>query len=415
MISRLRRVGTTTVVLVVCALLLVAGLVVAGRDSTHRVTAVFPRTVSLFEGSDVRIMGIRVGSVSSITPTGTNVRVEMTYDADYDLPADAKAVIMSPSVISDRFVQLTPAYVKGPTLDDGAVIGQEDTGVPVELDHTFETTDELLRALGPNGANRDGAVSDTLSVLADVLDGQGKNLRQTLADAADLTDTVAEGSDEITGSIRNLSGLTAELAEYDATVAGFNQQLSGVADTLADDKKDISALLVSLASSLGEIDTFVRDNRGSLVRNVDSLVTISDALASERKALAQVVDLAPLAFTNLVNTYDPATGAVRTRANFAELLRDLDGVICNALVGQGGSSVAGACDLFNQIVSGLPTAGGLDLDGPAGPLPGGGTSQPPAGTAAPGATPPSTAATDPADLIADISTMLGGLLLGDGS
>lgn len=413
MMQTLRRLSTTTVVLLVVVLLLIAGIVVAGRDSVHRVTAVFPRTVSLFEGSDVRIMGLRVGAVESITPTGTNVRVEMTYDAKYDLPADAKAVIMSPSVISDRFVQLTPSYTGGAKLADGAVIGEKDTGVPVELDRTFETTDQLLRALGPNGANRDGAVSDSLGVLADVLGGQGKNLRQTLADAADLTDTVAAGSDKITGTVRNLSGLSAELAEYDAAVGDFNEQLAGVAGTLADDKDDISALLGSLASSLGEIDTFVRDNRATLVRNVDSLVTVSDALEGERKALAQVVDIAPLAFTNLVNTYDPATGAVRTRANFAELLRNLDGVICNALESQAGEQVAGACSLLDQIISGLPLGDGIDIDGPAAPLAGGGTSQ-----SQNGAGPPAGTSADPqeaADIVADIGAMLADLVPGGGA
>lgn len=361
-----RRTLSRAAAALVAGLLLVAAVVVARSDPPHRVTAVFPRTVSLYEGSDVRIMGLRVGTVESIVPSGTEVRVTMTYDDRYELPADARAVIMSPSIIADRFVQLTPAYVDGPRLADGAVIGRQDTGVPVELDQTFETTNDLMKALGPEGANRDGAVSDLLGVLAEVLDGQGKDLRRTVADAADLTDTVAAGSDEITGSVQNLAGLTRELATYDESVAEFNQQLAGVADVLADDRDDISALLTSLASSLGEVDSFVRDNRASLVTNVESLVTVTRALQAERTALAQVVDIAPLAFTNLVNTYDPATQSVRTRANFAELLRDLDGVICNALKSQAGESVDGACRLLGQIVSGLPTAGGLDLDDPSG-------------------------------------------------
>ena len=123
--------------------------------------------------------------------------------------------------------------------------------------------------------------------------------------------------------------------------------------------------------------------------------------------------MAPLAFTNLVNTYDPATGAVRTRANFAELLRNLDGVICNALESQAGEQVAGACSLLDQIISGLPLGDGIDIDGPAAPLAGGGTSQ-----SQNGAGPPAGTSADPqeaADIVADIGAMLADLVPGGGA
>ena len=81
--------------------LLVAALVFGGvlllwpREHMNHLTALFPRTVSLYTGSDVRILGVPVGKVDSVTPTGTYVTVKMSYDAKYKVPADAKAVILS--------------------------------------------------------------------------------------------------------------------------------------------------------------------------------------------------------------------------------------------------------------------------------------------------------------------------------
>src|SRR5690606_23753823 len=135
------------------------------------------------------------------TPRGTSVRVDMTYDASHRLPADVRAVIVSPSIIADRFVQLTPAYSGGPVLADGAVVGQERTGVPVELDETFDATDRLMRAIGPEGANRDGSVSRLLEVAAETLDGQGERIRRSIGSVAEVTDTLAASRDDVTGTV----------------------------------------------------------------------------------------------------------------------------------------------------------------------------------------------------------------------
>ena len=89
-----------------------------GGGGEKTVTADFPRTVSVYAGSDVRVLGVKVGQIESVTPTGTTVKVVMTYDAATKIPADAKAAIIAPSVVGDRFVQFTPVYKGGPVLED---------------------------------------------------------------------------------------------------------------------------------------------------------------------------------------------------------------------------------------------------------------------------------------------------------
>ncbi|NGZ99887.1 MCE family protein [Nocardioides sp. W3-2-3] len=82
------------------------------------VTAHFPRAVSVYAGSDVRVLGVNVGKVTAVIPEGNSVRVEMEYDAAYKIPADAKAVIVTPTLVADRFVQ-TDAGVEGRRQGDG--------------------------------------------------------------------------------------------------------------------------------------------------------------------------------------------------------------------------------------------------------------------------------------------------------
>src|SRR5512144_2915711 len=101
---------------IVLALLGAALVTMLGGTEMKTVTAKFPRTVSIYEGSDVRVLGVPIGKIDSVTPSGTDVVVTMSYDAKVRIPADAKAVIVSPSIVGDRYVQLTPAYTGGDVL-----------------------------------------------------------------------------------------------------------------------------------------------------------------------------------------------------------------------------------------------------------------------------------------------------------
>src|ERR687891_2897964 len=94
---------------IVVALLATAAFTwLLGGKETKTLTAHFPRTVSIYEGSDVRVLGVPIGTVDTVTPSGTDVVVTMSYDAEVEVPEDAAAVIVSPSIVGDRFVQLTP-------------------------------------------------------------------------------------------------------------------------------------------------------------------------------------------------------------------------------------------------------------------------------------------------------------------
>src|SRR6185312_7705544 len=86
--------ATSTVIVV--ALLIAAGLFVYHAVSpTTKVTAYFSEPIGVYPGSTVRILGVPVGTVNSVTPDGTRVRVVMTLNSGVPVPADAGAVVIS--------------------------------------------------------------------------------------------------------------------------------------------------------------------------------------------------------------------------------------------------------------------------------------------------------------------------------
>jgi phospholipid/cholesterol/gamma-HCH transport system substrate-binding protein len=317
----------------VLLLLLLAALWFRPGAGQVQATAHFPRAVGLFVGSDVRILGVKVGEVRKIVPEGTSVRVEFAYDDKYKVPADAKAAVVAPSVVSDRYVQLTPVYKSGPVLADGADIPLEETATPVELDRIFASLNDLNVALGPEGANKDGALSRLLKVGADNLDGQGAKMNATFEDFSKAVGTLGDGKDDLFGTVRNLQVFTTALAQNDQQVRSFNQNLASVADQLAGEREELSAALRNLSVALGEVAGFVRDNRKNLSANIQGLAEVTDVLVTQRNALAEVLEAGPTALSNLQLAYNPRSGTLDTRNNAQA--PDFGQVLCSVLTAIG--------------------------------------------------------------------------------
>jgi phospholipid/cholesterol/gamma-HCH transport system substrate-binding protein len=319
-------------VAVVTAFALVAALtyVLWPRSESVHVTAYFPRTVGIYPGSDVRVLGVRIGEVEKITPEGDRVRVELEYGEGRKVPAEAKAAIINSSVVSDRYVQLLPVYRKGPVLRDGDVIPETRTAVPVELDRVFDSLHTTADALGPNGANKDGSLSRLLGVSADNLDGQGANLNQTVEDLSQAVTTLSDGRRDLFGTVRNLQVFTAALAADDKSVRSFNTSLAEVAEQLSGERKDLADALRNLGTALGDVSAFVKNNKKSLTSNVKGLSKVTKVLVTQRAALAELLEVAPTGLSNLNNAYNPSAGTLDTRNN-AQQAQDPASLLCSVL------------------------------------------------------------------------------------
>jgi phospholipid/cholesterol/gamma-HCH transport system substrate-binding protein len=347
---------TKILVPLVIGALVVTGLatfLLAGSE-TKTLTAEFPRAVSLYEGSDVRILGVPVGKVDSVTPSGTEVVVTMHYDADVQVPQNAKAVIVSPSIVGDRFVQLTPAYTGGGALADGATLDENHTAVPLELDDIYSSLDDLTVALGPRGANRKGALTDLLDTTARNFGGQGPTFHRTIEDFSRLSSTLDDNKDHLFGSMRQLEGFVRALAHHDGTVRAFNDSLAQVSRMLDSERGDLAASLHNLGIAMRQVSGFVRDNREVLGRNIAGLDRVSEVLVTQRTALAETLRNAPLALNNLALTYNPQAGTLDTRANLGELGHQITSdpatFLCSLLdqADRGGQS----CHAIRQVLAG---------------------------------------------------------------
>jgi phospholipid/cholesterol/gamma-HCH transport system substrate-binding protein len=326
--------GRTPLIALACVFVLVVatGLWWLTRPAeATRLTAYFDRAVGLYQGSDVRVLGVRVGTVQRVTPEGPVVRVDLTVDPEYPIPAGASAAIIASSLVSDRYVQLTPAYIDGPAMASGAVIPRERTATPVEIDELLRSVDTLSTALGPNGANSTGALSAVLDTTAANLAGNGADLNATLTQLGTLADTLGRSRGDLFATVDNLNKFTGTLAQSDAQVRQFQSRLADVSGYLASERGQVGDTLKATAGALGQVSSFIKDNRELVASNLHQLVDITQALVDERKALAEVIDVAPLGSSNYLGAYDAASASIAVRGVFTELHLPIGVLACTIL------------------------------------------------------------------------------------
>jgi phospholipid/cholesterol/gamma-HCH transport system substrate-binding protein len=326
-----RRFGTGVVALVAVVAVIIVAVVVAvstGGGKTYKLTAYFTRTVGLYSGNDVRIMGVKVGHIDSITPEGRVVKVVMSYDANDKVPAGAKAVVIIPSIVSDRYIQLTPGYTSGPTLPNNAVLGcpptaapgsacSNQTAVPLELDEIFGNINTLNAALGPNGANKHGALSQLLKISAANLKGNGTAFNKALSEFASAISTLAGSRGDLFGTVTHLQKFTSTLARDDGGVRALNANLAKVGGQLAGERRDLGAALGNLATALSAVQSFVAHNRSSLTGDIHGLAKVTDVLSKEKEAITQFTDIAPVALSDLSLSYDPKAQTLDTKGDIS--------------------------------------------------------------------------------------------------
>ncbi|MGW1771187.1 MCE family protein [Streptomyces sp. NPDC002104] len=328
-------IGLAIVVLAACGLVAVR---VLGSDGT-RVTAYFDRAVGVYAGSDLRILGVRVGEVESVEPEGTKVRVRLHLDDGVRVAADARAVIVAPSIVADRYVQLTPAYSSGPALADGARLAASRNRTPVEIDQLYASITELGKALGPDGANSTGALSGLLDTGAANLKDNGDAIGTSIREFGKAAKTLDGSSGDLFTTLSQLQTFTTMLKDKDTDVRTAQERLDDVVTFFADNKDDLAGALTELGKALAQVKTFIRDNRAGLKQNVDRLVPLTQTLVDQRASLAEALDVAPLAASNVVGAYNKDTRTLDGRANLNEI--SMGGPLLPLPVA-GGSSAGGS-------------------------------------------------------------------------
>jgi virulence factor Mce-like protein len=320
-----------------------------GGSSETTVTARFADAAGLFTGNDVGVLGVRVGEVTDITPRGDGVDVTLRIDSGVKIPADAGAVVVSRSVATDRYVELTPVYDSGPVMRSGTVLDQSRTRSPVEFDELLASLRRISDDLSGEGDAK--PVNDLLEVGAKTLDGNGKTIAKGLRDLATTLDSANSMSGDVVGGLENLDTLTAALADNDALVRDFTKQVADATEMLDEEHDSMEQTFDALAAMVREVTKFSRDHRADIRAQVEDMQSIVGTMVEERRGLERLLQTMPLMMQNVNRAIDE-NNRVSFRTRPADLLPGTAAfqVLCSSLpAGTCDGLEAGAATLFDLL------------------------------------------------------------------
>lgn len=324
---RLPRLSRASVI--IGSLVLPLGLIAAfaGWQVYHKLTnttvvAYFPQADALYSGDKVEIMGIRVGAIDKIEPAGDQMKVTFHYQSRYKVPADAQAVILNPTLVASRAIQLVPAYDGGPVMRNNAVIPIERTQVPVEWDDLRNQFTNIIDKLGPTPEQPKGPFGDIIESFADGLAGKGKQINATLDSLSQALNTLDEGRGDFFAVLRSLALFVNALHQDDQQFVALNKDLARFTNNLTSSDQSAANAIQQTESLLSTARTFLTQNREVLAHDINNLGEATTAIVqpTPRDGLETALHILPTMAANVLGIYEPAHGSltgVPALVNFA--------------------------------------------------------------------------------------------------
>jgi virulence factor Mce-like protein len=297
---------------------------VFGGGDTYTLSASFPRAVSVFPSSDVRVLGLPAGEVTAVEVEGDAVRIEMEIPTDIAVPVDATAQIVPQSLIGERYIQITPAFQDGmEAAQDGDVI--ENTITPVEPDEALASIKEFLDSLDPEG------LGDLVDNLDESLEGNGAALNDTLGSLSTLVATFAENDDVLLRIVESFDQLTTTLVTREAQLGEVLDAFAQASQVLADERENIGALVSGLADLSQNGLRLVGEHSGALRQDIQTLADAAATIDANLSSVTLLLEGGDLLTTGLLGAYNPEARALDLRNNFSPLITDVVDVLLGQL------------------------------------------------------------------------------------
>ena len=330
------------VVAVVAALAVVAAAVGVGwwylgsGEDTISVTAQFDSASGLYEGNVVAVLGMPVGKITKINAKGPYVEVEFTVDRRVKIPAAAQAVTVSTSILTDRQIELTPAYRGGPVLENHDTIGLTRTRTPVEFSRVLSVLDKVTKSLEGDG-HGGGPIADVINNGAKVVDGNGGQVKSALDELSKALRLSGDGGaatrEQITTIVRNISTLFDAVAANDGKLREFASTIHQVSQIMDDEDIGGGTTGKKFNRLIERAGDLLDENRDTIKQALLNGNGTAKVVTDHKRDLAELLDVAPMLADNAYNMIDRANGAVRARFLTDRLLFDSQYTkeICNLM------------------------------------------------------------------------------------
>jgi phospholipid/cholesterol/gamma-HCH transport system substrate-binding protein len=268
-------------------------------DEKNSYHAIFTDATSVVEGDDVRIAGVRVGSVTGVELEGRDLaKVSFEVDSSVPLTQATLAQIRYRNLIGQRYVALAPGEGSAAPLEDGDTIPLSQTTPALDLTVLFQGFQPLFEALSPDDVNQ------LAYEIIQVLQGEGGTVENLLARTSSLTQELANRDQLIGDTIDNLNSVLTTFGAKDQELSQTITTLQQFATGLKNDRQAILGSLDAISELAVETADLVSDARPALTEDIRQLRRLATNLARNKQILDRELQILPIKLQKLGNTAD---------------------------------------------------------------------------------------------------------------
>lgn len=266
--------------------------------TTRSYKAIFTDVAGLSIGDDVRIAGVRVGTVKNIKIVKHDLaQISFTVIKDRPLPKSTEARLRYRNLVGQRYLDVEQgAGDPNDILKPGGTIPQSQTFDALDLTALFQGFQPLFKGLDADQLN------SLSSEIIQTLQGEGGSLDLLLTNLGDLTNSIAD-KDQVIGSVvDNLSSVLKTVGDRDTELSNLLLQLQQFISGLSDDRKTIgtsvetiNALTTSTAGLLSKV-------RAPLAKDITDLTALTANLNRNSATVQSVLHELPDTVAGLIRT-----------------------------------------------------------------------------------------------------------------
>ncbi|KRB80185.1 ABC transporter substrate-binding protein [Nocardioides sp. Root190] len=265
--------------------------------STKEYGAEFVDATGVSKGDDVRIAGVKIGTVQGVEVLEANrALVKFNVDSDTVVDEATHATIRYRNLLGQRYISLTQTGESDTKLDEGDPIPVGRTTPALDLTVLFNGFKPLFEALSPDDINK-------LSFeIVQVFQGEGGTVESLLSSTASITQTLADRDDVIGDLIENLDYVLDHVADRDTQLTQLIDSFRNLIGGLNDDREAILSSLDSISELSVQTAALVTDIKDPFVKDIKELRRVTETLDRNRKEIDRALQVLPIKLTKIGRT-----------------------------------------------------------------------------------------------------------------
>ncbi|MGW4335052.1 MCE family protein [Rhodococcus koreensis] len=253
----------------------------------YELTVELPTSGGLYGTANVTYRGATIGTVTEVEPTASGARATLRVDSSTEVPADARAEVHSRSAIGEQYVDLVPAGIDGPYLQDGDVIPAERTSVPQDVAPMFDTVNKGLEAIP----------EDKLATLIDesynAFNGTGEDIQRLLESSSAVAAVAADTADPTARLIEDAAPFLRSQVDSGPALQEWVRYLREVSAQAAGRDAQVRSIFQTAPAASTELTELFRRLRPTTPLLLANLTSLGQVAVTYNRSLEQALVLVP--------------------------------------------------------------------------------------------------------------------------